>query len=406
MKFIIHTQYYPPEKGAAPTRLSELAANLVNAGHDVTILAAMPNYPTGKIFPGYGGFVKREKEGNIKFVRTWIYPTKSSKMIPRLVNYFSFVISSFLGGLFFLRKSDYLLTESPPLFIGMSSYLLCFLKRCRWIFNVSDLWPDSAVNMGVIGMGTSYKISKVLEKFFYRKAWLTSGQSKEIIEGVKQTVPGTKTYHLSNGADVSRFNPALRSQKIHTELGDGVECVAVYAGLHGMAQGLDQIVEAAKYLRCLNGKLKIVFIGDGPDKEMLMKNAADLQIIKFLDPQPKEKIPEFLASSDIALVPLKTYIHGAVPSKIYEAMASAVPILLVAEGESTTIMNETNSGIVIKPGEIKEIADNLIKLSSDSALRSKLGNNGRTAVVEKYNRQKIYQDFIEFLSNTNGAETL
>jgi glycosyltransferase involved in cell wall biosynthesis len=365
----------------------------------------MPNYPTGKIFPGYGGFVHREEIDNIKYIRTWIYPTKSPGMIPRLINYFSFVFSSLFGGAFLLSKADFFLTESPPLFVGISSYVLSKLKRARWIFNVSDLWPDSAVNMGVIGMGTSYKISKALEKFFYRKSWLTSGQSNEFIEGVKETVPGTKTYHLSNGADVNRFNPALRSEKIHSELGDGAECVAVYAGLHGMAQGLDQIVEAAKYLEDLNGKLKIVFIGDGPDKDMLIKNAADMNIIKFLDPQPKEQIPGMLASSDIALVPLKTYIHGAVPSKIYEAMASAIPILLVAEGESTTILNHTQSGVVIQPGEIKEIAENLKKLSSDADLRGKLGNNGRTAVMEKYNRNKIYQDFIEFLSNNNGQNT-
>jgi len=402
LKFIIHTQYYPPEKGAAPTRLSELADNLVKAGYEVTILTAMPNYPIGKIYPGYRGLFKRENMGKITIIRTWIYPTKSSRIIPRLINYFSFVFSSLLGGALFLPKADYLLTESPPLFLGISGFILSKIKNTRWIFNVSDLWPDSAVNMGVIGKGTSYKISKALENFFYRNAWLTSGQSKEIIEGVKETVPGTKTYHLSNGADVSRFKPDLRSEEIHNELGDGAECVAVYAGLHGMAQGLDQIVEAAKHLVDLDGKLKIVFIGDGPDKDLLIKNSADLKTIKFLDPQPKEKIPEFLASCDIAIVPLKTYIHGAVPSKIYEAMASAVPILLVAEGESTTIMNSTYSGIVIKPGDIKEIADNLRELSTNANLRKKLGNNGRMAVMEKYNRNKIYQNFIEFLSNNHG----
>ena len=402
LKFIIHTQYYPPEKGAPQVRLSELADKLVKAGYEVIILTAMPNYPIGKIYQGYRGFFKREDKEHIKIIRTWIFPTNRVNKIPRLINYFSFVFSSLLGGIVFLPKADYLLTESPPLFLGISGFILSKLKNTRWIFNVSDLWPDSAVNLGVIGKGISYKISKVLEKFFYRKAWMVSGQSKEIIEGIKSTVPSTKTYHLSNGVDVSLFNPDLRSVELHNKMGDGAECVAIYAGLHGIAQGLDQIVEAAKYLEDLNGKLKIIFIGDGPEKESLIEKAGNLKILKFLDPQSRNKMPEILASSDIALVPLKVYIHGAVPSKIYEAMATALPIILVAEGESANITKDANSGIVIKPGAFNEIADNLRELSTNANLRKKLGNNGRQAVMEKFDRNQIYHDFIEFLINNQG----
>lgn len=401
MNFIIHTQYYPPETGAPQGRLSELAEIMTRCGHNVTVLTAMPNYPIGQLYPGYRGLFHREERNGVPVIRTWIYPSKSVRMLPRLTNYFSFVFSSFLQGTAFLPKADYILTESPPLFLGISGYALSRIKRARWIFNVSDLWPESAVRLGVVGKGLPLTISEQLEAFCYRKSWLVTGQSREILTGVKQCVPETQTYHLSNGADTSRFSPALRSPELHRELGDGAPCVAVYAGLHGIAQGLDQVLEAANRLRDLEGVLKIVFIGDGPEKEALRQKAAGLKMIKFLPPRPKEEIPGILASSDFALVPLTTDIPGAVPSKIYEAMASCLPVLLIASGEATRILNDAGAGIVVRPGETGDIAESIRYLALNSTARKELGANGRRAALSHYDRSSIANNFLSFLKEAS-----
>ncbi|MFQ5965946.1 MAG: glycosyltransferase family 4 protein [Candidatus Scalinduaceae bacterium] len=402
MKFVIHTQYYPPETGAPQARLSEFAERLVQYGHEVTVVTAMPNYPLGRIYTGYGGLLKREVIKGVKVIRVWIYPTKSVSFIPRLSNYFSFVLSSLFLGAALLPRVDYILTESPPLFLGISGFILSRLKRAHWIFNVSDLWPETAVRLGVIGKGALLKVSERLEAFCYRKAWLVTGQSREILQGVKRRLSGVRTFHLSNGVDSSHFTPNLHSTTLQRELGEGATCVAIYAGLHGIAQGLAQILEAARILQNLDGKLKIVFIGDGAEKESLMQKAQGLQNVKFLPSRPREDIPKLLASADIALVPLKTYIPGAVPSKLYEAMASALPVVLVANGEAERIVNESGAGITVSPGIVNDLAQALRQMTLETDLRRKLGEQGRQSVLEKYDRGLIVDNFVNFLEEHFG----
>ncbi len=399
MHFIIHSQYYPPETGAPQARLSELAEGLRSRGHEVTIMTAVPNYPVGRIYPGYNLLLHREVIKEVRVIRSWIYPSKSVRFIPRLTNYFSFVLSSLLAGAAMLPRADFIMTESPPLFLGISGYLLSRFKGSRWIFNVSDLWPESAVRLGIVGEGLPLTMSEHLETFCYRKAWLVTGQSREILNCIRKKVPGVPTYHFSNGVDTSRFGPHLRSEDIHRELGDGAECVAVYAGLHGIAQGLEQIIGAAERLRDLGGRLKIVFIGDGPEKESLVNQARGIGIVKFLPSRRREEIPEILASADIALVPLKGYIPGAVPSKIYESMASSLPVVLAAEGEAAAILDEARAGISVSPGKTAELARAIRELALDPGLRKRLGDNGVAAAREKFDRRRIITNFLNYLED-------
>ncbi len=267
MRIGILTQYYPPEMGAPQARLSHLAGQLVRRGHEVVVLTAMPNYPRGRVFPGYGGLWRREERDGVKVLRCGLYPTVNVRMAPRLASYFSFVLSSLLVGAFGLPKLDYLLTESPPLFLGISGYLLARRTGARWIFNVSDLWPESAVALGAVSEGPGLRASRRLEAFCYRKAWLVTGQSREILKNIQDRFPSVPVYHLSNGVDTDLFRPERRSPGARARLSNGRGapngCVAMYAGLHGIAQGLDQILEAASKLADLPS-LEIALVGDGP----------------------------------------------------------------------------------------------------------------------------------------------
>ena len=398
MHLCIQTQYYLPEIGAPQARLSELAQHFIANGHSVTVLTAMPNYPTGKIFRGYGGLYRSEVIDGVKVIRTYVFPSKSVRKIPRLWNYFSFVLSSFFIGAIALPRCDVMITESPPLFLGLSGFILSKVKRAKWIFNVSDLWPESAVNLGIIGDGLALDVSKWLEASFYGQASLVTGQSHEIVNNIEQRFPEIETYRLSNGVDVIKFNPNKKSD-ILSQWSKGKKLTAVYAGLHGIAQGLDQILKAAITLEKSTPDLQIILIGDGAEKGALMAMAEELKLsnISFVDPQQRELIPEILASANIALIPLKQYIPGAVPSKLYEAMASGLPVVLIAEGEPADIVKMAKCGYVVRPDHIEGIAKAVESLAMNKELGKIMAETGRNSVIKSYDRNNILNDFRTFI---------
>ncbi|HEY9087385.1 MAG TPA: glycosyltransferase family 4 protein [Anaerolineaceae bacterium] len=391
MRILIHTQYFPPETGAPQNRLYDLACELSRLEHEIVVLTAMPNYPTGRIFPGYsGGFRKEVGNGFITY-RTPIIPAQSAALLPRLASYFSFVISSLLVGLF-LPRPDVIFTESPPLFLGISGYLLSRVKRTRWIFNVADLWPDSAVELGIIRKNSlAHRISQQMETFFYRKAWLVTGQSKSILSAIQYRSPNARTYHLSNGVQVDQYIPQERTRGSNQPL-----CV-MYAGLHGLAQGLDQIITAAASLD--QDAFQFLLVGAGPEKSALIQQARDLNVcnVTFLDPVPRDKMPALLTQADMIIVPLRIQLTGAVPSKLYEAMAAGKPIVLIAQSEAAEIVRAANCGLTVEPGDTAALKNAIVALMVDPQRRIQLGVNGRKYVETWFNRRAIVHAFSKFL---------
>jgi glycosyltransferase involved in cell wall biosynthesis len=389
--------------GAPQARLSELAARFVQRGHEVTVLTAMPNYPSGKILPGYGGMFREENMAGVRVQRCWIFPSNSVDKLSRLASYGSFVASSGVLGAFTLPKVDYLLTESPPLFLGISGYALARLGRARWIFNVSDLWPESAVRLGVIGPGTALRLAERLEAWCYRRAWLVSGQSTGILADIGARFPRVRTYHLSNGVDTTMFVPAVTPAGAATRPGDLDGCLVMYAGLHGIAQGLELVLEAAHRVDGETG-IRFLLVGDGPEKRGLMSKARDLGLgnVRFMDPIPRQKMPAALQLADIAVIPLKLDLPGAVPSKLYEAMAVGIPVVLVGEGEPAAIVRENRAGLVVRPGDAGGLDAAVRRLAGDRSLRAEYGANGRRAVLDRFDRRHIANAFITYLEDRLG----
>jgi glycosyltransferase involved in cell wall biosynthesis len=399
MRIVFLTQYYPPEIGAPQRRLSGLARRLVQRGHDVTVLTAMPNYPKGVIHPGYGGFVRTEERDGAKVIHAFIYPTQKADYIRRLANYFSFVLSSAVAGSALLKRSEYLLVESPPLFLGLAAFWLSRLKRSRLIFNVSDLWPESPVRLGMLRRGSAvHRVSEWLEGFCYRRSWLVTGQARTILEDIVRRFPRAATYHLSNGVDTAQYRAERRTEEARARLATNGDCLALYAGLHGLAQGLDQVLGAAHQI-AEEGGCRFVFIGEGPEKQALKDKAEELRLTNtlFLDSLPSAEMPPLVASADIILVTLKLFIPGAVPSKLYEAMAAGRPVVLVADGEAAEIVRDNNAGIVVRPGDINGLAQAIRRLRDQPALRRELGENGRKAAEDRFDSTKIADRFIDHL---------
>ncbi|WP_050606725.1 glycosyltransferase family 4 protein [Clostridium niameyense] len=394
MKILFLTQYCPPEVGAPQNRIFEFAKQLKSFGHEVTILTAMPNYPKGEIFDGYKGkrVVKEELDG-IKIVRTSIYATKEKSFIKRLRNYLSFTFSSVLTGSKHIENQDVIITESPPLFLGWSGYVLSKKKKAKFIFNISDLWPESAVKLGVLHNKVLIKASTWLEEFCYKKAAAVTGQTKGIVDNiVNRGFDKNKVHLITNGVDTEFFKKENRDETLRKEWKLQNKFAVCYAGIHGLAQGLEVVIKAAELLKN-EENIEIVFIGDGPEKSKLINMVKDkgLNNVSFHPVQPKPNMPRIIASMDATVVPLKKLdlFKGALPSKMFEALASELPIVLAVEGEAEKLINDAKAGITVEPENEKEIADAILKLYKDNELKEQLGKNGRKYVIGNYSRRVI-----------------
>jgi glycosyltransferase involved in cell wall biosynthesis len=401
VKLLILTQYFPPEVGAPQNRLFELALRLKAVGVDVTVLTAMPNYPQMQIYKGYEGksYVFEEMNG-LKVHRSSIYIPNNKSIVQRLRNYFSFVISSANVGKTKLDKHyDFLMCESPPLFLGYSAMRLARLKNAKLIFNVSDLWPESAEKLGVVTNKWMLKLAYNLEEKLYKRSVLVTGQTQGICKNIQQRFPQVKTYWLPNGVDLSYYNPdtiapsGWRSKYNISEH----DFVILYAGIIGIAQGLEVILHAADQLRSeLN--VKFVLLGSGPEKERLiaLKNQMDLTNVLFVDGVSKNEMKFVLKEVNAAVIPLKKLelFLGAIPSKIFENLAMKLPVLLGVDGEAKELfVTQGKCALYVEPENAKELADKVKKLISDINLQKQLGEAGRAYVMTKFNRETIAENF-------------
>ena len=333
-RLLLLTQYFPPEIGAAQTRLFELGQELSRLGWEVEVLTALPNYPTGRIFEGYNvGKPVRETLGRLSVVRVPLRPAQSG-FVNRLSCYYSFVWSVIRWGTKLCNKPDVLFVESPPLFIGQAAVSLSKHWKIPFVFNVSDLWPESAKSMGIVKNRLLLTLAEALELSYYRRAALVTGTADEIVASVRRRCVSTPAEVITNGVDLDRFGPQYADDEARSLLGTQDRFTFIYAGVMGLAQGLDLILDVATAVRDLN-HVQFVLVGDGAERESLKRRieVENLPNVRLLRAQQKERIPALLAASDAAIHVLKHRILGAVPSKIYEAMASSLPILFAGEGE-------------------------------------------------------------------------
>ena len=403
MKLLILTQYYPPEIGAPQNRLHELAIRLKAAGMEIDVLTALPNYPRMEIMNGYENRKNRYEEiDGIPVHRSWIYVTKSKGIFSRLLIYFSFVWSSYWKGRK-MKKYDYLLVESPPLFLGYSAMALSKKLNAKLIFNVSDLWPESAEKLGIITNKISLNLAYKLEAKCYKQAFLITGQTQGIVDNIRARFPNIKVYWLPNGVDVSFYNPSqIQPGNFRERNGfSQEEILFFYGGIIGHAQGLEVILNAANLLRD-SSSIQFVIQGSGPEKETLiaLKQTLNLTNVHFLGPVSKKEMPSILKSIDVALVPLKnlTLFKGAIPSKVFEALAMEVPLLLGVDGEARNhFIEKGKAGLFFQPENADELAKQALFLAENLVERLEMGKNARRYVTENFDREKIANDFMRQL---------
>ena len=404
MRLLILTQYYPPEIGAPQNRLHELAIRLKNKGVQIEVLTALPNYPKMEVFKEYRHKQRREEtiEG-ITVHRSWVYVSTSKSIVARLLNYFSFVWSSYWRGRR-LQSFDYLMVESPPLFLGYSAIVLSKKLNAKLIFNVSDLWPESAEKLGLVTNKSLLNMAYKLEKKCYQASTLITGQTQGIVNDIKQRFPAKDVSWLPNGVDISFYNPEKTPdsdfRKVNGFKADDI--IFFYGGILGHAQGLEIIIEAARELE--NTHAQFVIQGAGPEKEHLvaLHKKYALKNIHFLEPVSKTEMPGILKAVDVAIVPLKKLdlFKGAIPSKIFEALAMKKPLLLGVDGEARKhFIENAQAGLFYTPEDINSLKTQVLNFLENPDETKKMGDRARNYVADVFDRNKIAEGLYDELQN-------
>ncbi len=395
-KIVILTQYFPPETGAPQSRLYETALGLKARGWDVSIIAAMPNYPTGRVSDEYRGkFSVNEFIDGMHIYRYALYASNSKNRLPRIASMLSFSFSS-LAALAKLRRfrPDYILTESPPLTLGLTGIFLARMCGAKHILNVSDLWPLSAYKLGAVSHGFLYKQLKNIELFLYRKSFACTGQSQQIIDHVKKN--GARRTHLfRNGVDTRRFKKTNEVKP-----GNG-EIKIVYTGLLGVAQG---VLDICRNINFKELGVSFHIYGDGAEKNDIVNylKANPDKNIYYHNAVHRDEIPKVLAQYDAMLVPLVKPIYGAIPSKMYEAMAAGLPVLFAGGGEGAQLINKLNVGWTCKPANYKQMEEKIKQLSLlNKAELAAIKHNCLHAAQNIFDRDIQIEGLHSFLTGIN-----
>ena len=406
MNILFLTQYFPPEIGAPQNRLYELAVRLKKKGAEVSILTAMPNYPSMVLHENYKGkFYSHEIINNLEVHRSFIFVKKSSSLFLRLGVYFSFVITSLLVGIFKIKNQDFIFCESPPLFLGITALVLKKLKKAKLIFNVSDLWPESAEKLGLVTNKFLLNTATKLEEIMYKNSFLITGQTQGIVKNISSRFPGKRVHWLKNGIDTARYEKENHTNWRKQSGFSDEDFLLLYAGIIGFAQGLEVILHTADLLKEYS-KIKFIILGDGPEKQKLINLKLDLGLknVFFLDPITKDEMPEVTASVSASIIPLKKIelFRGAIPSKIFEICASKKPILLGIEGEAKDLfILEGQCGLSFDPENAEDLSNKILELYNSPSHNNNLGKNGFDFVRKHFDLDNIASEFWNLINTAN-----
>jgi colanic acid biosynthesis glycosyl transferase WcaI len=410
MRFLFLTQYFPPEIGAPQTRLAAVTRAVRAAGHEVEVVTALPNYPSGRVFRGYRGKVyAREEFEGIPVHRTWLVASMGAGM-GRLANYASFALTCAIG----LRRAhqpDFVFIESPPLSLAVPGLMAARLWRARSILNVADLWPDSVREMGVLREGAFLSAAERLEAWAYRRADLVSAVTDSIGHALMESkaVPPRKVVSLPNGVDLDLFRPRPRDPTVLDELGlkmSGGEFVVMYAGTLGLAQGLDTALDAMALLAVRGSLVHLLLVGDGSERARLERTAEERQLpnVTFAAPMPLETLARLWSVADAGFASLRKLkvFEGVRPSKIFPVMGAGKPLLYSGSGETARLIEDADAGLVAPPEDAAAMAAMFEQLAADRGLAVRLGENGRRYAEQHLSWERLVRDWLEQLRERTG----
>lgn len=397
MKILFLTDNFPPEVNAPATRTFEHCREWVKAGHDVTVITCFPNYPQGKVYPGYkNSLCKTEFMDGIRVVRVWSYMTANKGFIKRIIDFISFSVTSFVAGLF--RSCDIIVATSPQFFTALSGRTLGFFKRKPWIMEVRDLWPDSIKAVGAM------KESVVLKYFSKEEKWCYSSAKKIVVvtnsfkrEIVKKGISADKIFVIKNGANTELFKPREKSRELLGKLGLEGKRVLGYVGTLGMAHKIDFLIDCIKDL----DDYALMILGNGAERENLQQKieSENIKNVVLLDTVPKNEVADYIALQDAALVNLRrsSLFTTVIPSKIFETASMRIPILLGVDGEAREMVEEFGAGLFYEPENKDDFLEKLNTLfTSDEVYRNCCDGGERLA--KAYDRKRLAAEMLDIIS--------
>lgn len=410
MRIAYLTQDFPPEVGAGPARVTEMALRWRKAGADVTIITGMPNrrlpgFPDGKIHPDYRGRLFMEEEWNgLRVLRSWVFSTPRRGAVWTVANNLSFMATSALHTLVRRERFDVLIASSPPFFVHASGEVIRRFRRTRMVLEIRDLWPDYLVQLGMLRKGWVSRGLFALERYLLKRAAhvvvVTESFRRRVIE---KGVAPDRVDVIPNGVDLDQyFRDEVQPPIPGLERRNG-EFIVGYLGTFGVGQALVNVIEAAALVRDAGAPIRFVLVGDGVDRDEMHVRVRELGVdnVSIEPPIAKGRTRAFHNNCDICLVPLAPIpvFQETIPSKLFEMMACERPVLACLSGEGARIVKESGGGVVVPPGDPRAMADGLLAaIALDPAERSEMGRRGRTYVTQNYDRTLLADRYLQILT--------
>jgi len=401
MRVLVITPFYAPDLGPSAPLYTMLCEDLARMGHQVSVIAAVPHYPSGIVSPEFRGrLVQREQRNGVDVTRVWVPSVNRARLGQRLLTFISYqLLTTFVA---LRRRYDVLIATNPSLEVGLPFGVLCGLRRKPAVFCVQDIYPDVGVKLEVFRHRPIIQVVDLMERFCLDRARYV----QVISEGFRQTLqarglPDSKLVVIPNWIDTDFIRPMPHENLFSTHWGLDHSFVVMYAGNIGLSQGLEHVVEATRLLAG-EPSIRFVFVGDGAGKDGLQQAArsSGLTNVQFIPIQPRELLPQVLASADVSLITLKRGVGAdSVPSKCYSILASGRPVIASVDQGSDTwnLIDRANCGLCVEPENPQALAEAILCLYKDESYRARLGANGRAYVVQRHSREAAAREFHRLL---------
>lgn len=404
MHILFISHYFPPEVNAPASRTHEHCRKWVEDGHQVTVVTGVPNHPAGELFPGYRNrFLQEEEVDGIRVIRTWMLLTSNAGFVKRILNFLLFSVMSVVAS-FRVSSPDVVIATSPQFFCGLAGGLIAKLKRRPFILEIRDLWPKSIVELGQLHEGILLNMLEWLERSMYHSANGIVVNTRAFITHITQLdYPREQIELIYNGIDGNRFKPQPPSHELRARFNlEGRFCVG-YLGTIGLAHGLETLIEAAEELR-QQPEIAFLLIGDGAEKKKLeaIIHEKRLKNVKLTGLQPREMMPDWIATTDILLVCLRDLpvFETVIPSKIFEFLAQERPVIVAARGEIREMAEAADVALTIDPEDPHALIHAIQEIRNNPEEAQRRAKAGSQWVEDHFLREKLAESMLAFVKET------
>ncbi|MFN8465846.1 MAG: glycosyltransferase family 4 protein [Caldilineaceae bacterium] len=393
---LIHQAFSSPGQ-AGGTRHFELGKYLVAAGDHFTVIASKLTYLTGK---SSANALAIETVDGMRIIRSYTLPVRQRGITCRIISFLSFMLSSLWSGLW-AGPFDLVVGTTPPIFQSVSAWLIAYIRRRPFVLEVRDLWPEFAIDMGVLRQPFLILLARGLESFLYARAThivVNSPAYRTYLIG--KGVTPSKITLVANGVTPEMFHPEARGEEVRRHLRLEGCFVATYAGALGVANDIPTVLRAAKHL-AYHENIRFMLVGDGRERHRLEQYAAaeGLHNVIFTGAQPKNQMGKYLAASDVCIATLQNIpmFTTTYPNKVFDYMAAGRPTIVAIDGVIRDVIESANGGLFVPPGDDMALAQAVLALSTNQEAVARMGLSARNYVVQHFNRAEQGKQFVKLL---------